>query len=352
MRRFLAIILGWVLLAPAGMAQSVEIDRPITVPLIKLEYPGNPPNIRMLYVKVLTLGQRAVNQPLLFDTGSVGVTIDCDVVLPAKLCSTEGIAVSRETEVNGITVTTRKIVARYGTYDEYGHLAFATLEFGSPLRPVKTDRPMPFLIRYKKVRRDTGEIVGGPLWPKGIFGISPVGSQADGHLKSVFDFLTFGAGVDRGYVVAPIGTQWRACTNEAADCPEVTSFEVGILDRVRSGFAARPMRASPSDHFWPLIDTCLTIDVDGTPNCLPTLFDTGNSTIVVGGDDRPPAAIGTLLTVDIPSVATWRITANYDPEIEFNATSDVHVIGIRYFEKNSLLIDLERDEVGFSLDLP
>src|SRR5690606_19026568 len=120
----------------------------------------------------------------------------------------------------------------------------------------------------------------------------------------------------------------------------VNSFEVGLLDKRRADFARRPLGASPSDHSWPFIDTCLTIDIDGTPKCLPTLFDTGNATIMVGGEDRPPAATGTLLTLDIPSVATWRIIANYEPEVEFDPTADIHLIGIRYFEENGLLIDL------------
>ena len=81
-------------------------DGPIPVSLIKLEYPGNPPNIRMLYIRLLRLGAKRVNQPLLFDTGSSGVTIDCKVALPRELCSPDGIRIDKDTEVNGIFVTT------------------------------------------------------------------------------------------------------------------------------------------------------------------------------------------------------------------------------------------------------
>ena len=84
----------------------------------------------MLYVRILSLGSRKINQPLLLDTGSSGMTIECRSVLPAELCSPDGINVTESRDFDGIVVTTQKVVMHYGTYDEYGNVASARVAFG------------------------------------------------------------------------------------------------------------------------------------------------------------------------------------------------------------------------------
>src|SRR5262245_11955245 len=113
-RRFAAGWLVGLVAIPPAVAEEAS--------LIKLEYPGNPPNIRMLFVRLLALGDRQVDVPLLFDTGSVGITVECESVLPARYCSTSGIKIDAPLELEGLTVTTRQAVAQYGTYDEYGNI--------------------------------------------------------------------------------------------------------------------------------------------------------------------------------------------------------------------------------------
>jgi hypothetical protein len=39
----------------------------------------------------------------------------------------------------------------------------------------------------------------------------------------------------------------------------------------------------------------------------------------------------------------------YQPEIEFVPQINHHVFGIRYFEENSLLFDLDTGEIGFRI---
>src|SRR5262245_1189166 len=277
---------GWrfaaALLALAATPGAEADDPPeLVAPLIKLEYPGNPPNIRMLYVRVLALGNRAVDVPLLFDTGSAGVTIVCEAVLPARYCSNDGIKIQEALELDGLTVTTQRIVSKYGTYDEYGNLAFARIRFGSEERSVTTTETVPLLIRYKEVRRATGEVVGGPLWPRGIFGISPVGAQADGALRSPVEAIEVPTGWHRGYRLSPIGTGWRSCTNEQGNCPEVAALYLGVNEAARSSFTLAKLGKVKSEHYRPFIETCVTwLD---HKVCRPAIYDTGNSTIMIAG---------------------------------------------------------------------
>ncbi|MER9868674.1 hypothetical protein NKJ35_16015 [Mesorhizobium sp. M0136] len=352
-RKFLvSILVIWGALLLNSLAIQAAEEVPLAVPLIKLEYPGNPPNIRMLYVKVLSIGNRKINQPLLLDTGSSGMTIDCASVLPRKLCSVEGIKITKDLELDGITVTTQKAVVNYGTYDEYGNVALARVTFGSRAASVSTEDSIPFLIRYKKVRRSTGEVVGGRLWPKGVFGISPIGGGGpDQMLKSPMDAVSPRNGLRKGYYLSPIGTDWRACSNEDANCPAVKALHIGISDSVKSEFNAEKWKTASDSYNFPTIGSCILLNEK--TSCRPTLYDTGNSTIVIA--DNPPKDssgsmdVGTRVAVKIAMLGEWKFDTSYGSELEFSPTIGHNIIGIRYFETNSLLVDLEAKEIGIRI---
>ena len=341
---FIALIVGTV--HPTHAAGS---DPPV-IPLIKLEYPGQPRNIRMLYVDLRALGERQIAQPLLFDTGSAGVTVECSVVLPEKLCSHAGIKIDKETVIDGITVTTQKIVSHYGTYDEYGNLAFARMTIGRKGQSVATSGPVPFLVRYKKVRRSTGEIVGGPLWPLGVFGVSPVGGQVSGKLQSPMAAFEVAPGLHRGFYLSPIGTKWRQCTNEERNCPIVDALHIGIPDALRKNFKLSKWVRASGRHNFPTVETCIALE--NLNICQPTLFDTGNSTVMIAGQSKRSKSslpIGTSLKVSGADFGTWRFNTTYRPEVELYPNLDTNIIGIRYFETNSLMFDLGTQEIGFRL---
>ncbi|AZO32522.1 hypothetical protein [Mesorhizobium sp. M1B.F.Ca.ET.045.04.1.1] len=342
----LALLIG-MLASHSLSAKAVEL--PLDVPLIKLEYPGNPPNIRMLYVKVLFLGKRKIDQPLLFDTGSSGMTIDCAAVLPALMCSEKGIKIQHNQELDGITVTTQKAVMHYGTYDEYGNIASARVTFGGPDSPASTEASIPFLIRYKEVRRSTGEIVGGPLWPKGTFGVSPVGGGGPNQLlKSPMDAVRVRAGLQRGFYFSPIGTEWKTCTNEEASCPEVQALHIGIPEGLKGTFKLKRWTRASERFNFPTVDSC--ISWGKRTSCRPTLYDTGNSTIMIA--EAPPARSnmsldsGVSVVVKTQGIDDWNFVTTYKPEVEFVPALAHNIMGIRYFETNSVLFDLDAKEIG------
>ncbi len=248
-------------------------------------------------------------------------------------------------------MTTRRIVSQYGTYDEYGNLAFARIRFGSEQHSVTTTETVPLLLRYKRVRRATGEIVGGPLWPKGIFGVSPVGTQAGGALRSPIEAIAAPAGWHRGYRLSPVGAAWRPCTNEQRNCPEVAALYLGVDDAARKSFTLAKLGQVKSDHYYPFVEACVKwLDQN---ICRPAIYDTGNSTIMIAGKAPggagPSLAIGTDVSVTGPDQRPWRFTTLYQPEVEFAPHMDIHLIGIRYFETNSLLVDLDTQEIGIRL---
>ncbi|UVC13654.1 hypothetical protein [Mesorhizobium onobrychidis] len=335
-----------------ALSSSSAQELPLNIPLIKLEYPGTPQNIRMLYINILFLGYRKIAQPLLFDTGSSGMTIDCTVVLPTKMCSEKGIKIKKTFELDGLTVTTQKTVMHYGTYDEYGNVASARVIFGSADSAASTAVSIPFLIRYKEVRRSTGEVVGGPLWPKGIFGVSPLGGGGPNQmLKSPLNSVSAGNGLRQGYFLSPIGTDWKVCTNEDLNCPQIDALHIGLSDSVKKDFKIKKWERASKNYNFPTTEAC--IFWGKKPICRPTLYDTGNSTIMVaGGPPKKPGLsldTGVNVTVTSPNHDEWRFTTTYKPEVEFVPQIEHHIIGVRYFETNSLLFDLESKEIGFRI---
>jgi hypothetical protein len=352
MRPFKSLLTALLAAIFVSQPASAEDAAPLNVPLIKLEYPGNPPHIRMLYMKILSVGNRKVEWPLLFDTGSSGMTIECATVLPAEMCSDAGIKIKKTVEIDGITVTTRKAVFHYGTYDEYGNVASARVTFGSASSAVSTDTSFSFLIRYKTVRRSTGEIVGGPLWPKGMFGVSPVGGDGpDQMLKSPLNGLTAGNGLRRGFFLSPIGAWWKICTNEESNCPQVYALHIGIPEDVKKKFNVKKWQRANKRYNFPTVESCIAWAKKSS--CKPTLYDTGNSTIMIAG--RPPTRnnpsldVGVDVKITSPNHADWSMATTYKPEVEFVPHIDHNIVGIRYFEENSLLFDLESKEIGFRI---
>jgi hypothetical protein len=319
---------------------------PQVLPLIKLEYPGKPKNVRMVYLRLIKMGDRTVDQPLVLDTGSPGITVDCALVLPAKMCSPDGVKIDKETVVDGITVTTQQHVAHYGTYDEYGNLAYAVVQMGSDNAPVVTQEPIAFLIRTKKVRRSDGKIVGGPLWPRGMIGISPIGTLDDaGNVHSPLDAVAVPAGLHRGYTIGALGKEWKICTIEDENCPEVPALSIGIDPDKGDGLKFIPIARASTRFEFPTFTACFSFGQ--ITSCKPTLFDTGNSTMVVGGSAGKPLKKG--VPVKVMAVQKWEFVTRYSPEVEFDEGLEHHIVGIRFFEENRLAVDLDEGRIGIAI---
>lgn len=338
-----AVLLAGLFQAGAAMA---ERSAPVALPLLKLEYPGQPENIRMVYLTLAGVGDREIGQPLLLDTGSSGMTVECEVILPADICTPDGIRIEAETVINGIRITTEKVVAHYGSYDEYGQVAFGTLRFGSPGAEVTTGGPVPFLIRTKKVRRSDGAVVGGPLWPKGLIGTSPLGGIGpDQLIISPLAAVPVPEGLNRGYTIGDLGSEWTTCTIEAQDCPSVPGLSFGVDPDDSAGWKFAPIGRGDRGYNFPTVAGCLKIG-DQT-HCKPTLFDTGNSTIVVAGVSGAPLRRGAEVT--LLTLGRWDFKTEYAPEVEFAPGLGHHILGIRFFEENRLSIDLDRNRIGLRI---
>lgn len=272
--------------------------------------------------------------------------MQCEVVLPEKMCGPDGVRIEEETTINGITVTPQQLVAHYGTYDEYGNLAWAVVRLGKAGSFVETSGPIAFVIRTKKVRRSDGQIVGGRLWPKGTIGISPLGSiDADGKVISPLAAIPIPDGLNRGYVIGGLGAEWKTCTIEDGTCPEVPALSIGVDPRLQDGWKFALLNRADRRFNFPTLTACLILGK--VTECKPALFDTGNSTIMVAGRSDKPLKKG--VAVKMASIGKWDFETRYSPEVEFVEGLEHHIIGIRFFEDNYLLVDADARRMGLSI---
>lgn len=335
--------LGMVLLAAflifGSSAADAQTAEPIRLPVIKQEYPGKPKNIRLIHVPLMKVGDKSVEVPLLLDTGSVGMSVDCEFVLPLELCSPEGVKIDHQINMDGIVVTPQKMEIHYGGTIQYGNLARAKVVIGDETGSVTTDEPISFMIRTKVVRRFDGKAVSGRLYPKGMMGISPIGQvDAKAEVRSPFESVSVPAGLHKGYSIGDLGMDWVTCATEDKTCPSIPALAIGVDPKDREGWKFTRIKAAEDRYNFPTIESCIVIE-DGKPNCLPTLFDTGNSTIFVGGVKSKPLKKGK--RVSVRTIVPWDFTTKYTPEVEFEQSLPHHVVGIRFFEENRLAVDLD-----------
>jgi hypothetical protein len=332
-----------------------DLDKAVTIPIIKQEYPGNPKNIDQLYINIISIGTKQVNTPIMIATGSAGMTTECETVLPRQLCSVNGIKIDKETTIDNIRITTNRAVADYGTYSDYGNIAFANVTIGSPMNAVSIAQPIPILIRYKMARRLTGQVVGGPLWPKGIFGIALATSEAQGQLTSPLLAVRTANGLDKGYIIGEVGDSWTTCVANKHSCPNVSALTVGLDSAHSDGFKKTKLDQTPTKIKLPLVPTC--IKWQDNEWCKPTLFDTGNSTVAIDdpGVSFKYKAVPTSESIKVtsPIVGQWDFKTRYSPEVEIIKQSDpmlnFFTLGMRFFEKNKLLVDYDTSELGVEM---
>jgi hypothetical protein len=317
------------------------------LPLVKLSHPAAG---HRLYIKLLGLGQRKVDVPLLFDTGSAGVSVDCRAVLGPKLCTENGVTADKELLVDGIRITTQKISNRFEKVIEHGQLAYAQVSFGSPANLVSTSKEIPFFLRYKEEDRQTGKTTH--TTHMGVFGVSPIDASTQGEfLKSPLSSVEVGPGLLKGFYLSPIGTNWVACSHKKNNCPLAMSLHLGIDENIKKDFSLTEIKRLSNRYPFPTVEACVAFQKQKV--CKQTLFDTGATKTIISKKPRTNREtflrVGESVTVSAPIVGEWKFQIKSNAEFELTDLIDFNLIGVRYFEKNSLLFDFEKGQIGFRM---
>jgi hypothetical protein len=346
-----------------------------------------------LFVMVTAVGTAAVNMPLAFDTGSAGITLYAPDIFPASMVGAGGfVFASGQTSMvyQGITVTIQSGTRRFGSTatgrTQTGNLGFAQVTFGDSGGTLRT-ASMPVFLYYLITDNSTGQPVPVPH-QRGWFGVNdapnlititgsiePVtgypacasGTEGSCYVVSALKYLSYGAGVNAGFMLKPAALQ--ACDIAVAgDCAPTPMLTVGLTDAVKSGFSTVNLNCPPSNYLGPDMIDGYAVCQAGIPNTTVTvsgsaagmlagtvLFDSGTPSMVLnvpaGAVFPPSVPSGNTVLVLTPSGFTFSYTAGAGSQVtntlvQQNSTAE-SIIGIGYFTTNSFFVDFTAGTEGW-----
>jgi hypothetical protein len=365
------------------------IQQPTTINL----YPSDSGN--RLFVMVTALGGQAINMPLIFDTGSAGITLYAPAIgFPSSMLNASGFVFPSGQSTmtyNGITVTnqsgTRSYGGRGGTV-EVGNIGYTQVTFGDAAGELTTEY-MPVLLYYSVTQNSVPLTVleqqGLGLYD-GLFGVNTeadpitVGSVAPGandavcspgttgpcYTVSVLKYFQYGHGVDAGFLMTPAPLQPCNIT-VAGDCPPIPALTVGLTAWMQSDFSEVTLACPPAGYLGPqTINGDLvcqkaipgtTVALTGVPNGTLTgnvLFDSGTPEMILYPPNSTfPTSVrpGTPVVVTTPSRFAYTYAANESQTtsttVNVNVNNDQTHIGVAYFTTNSFLIDYTTNTEGW-----
>jgi len=334
--------------APKPITNTVVDAKPVTFGLI--EY-GTGTDSR-IFIPITQVGTKTVNYPLVFDTGSTGLTLDATDILPPSMITSSGIQITGDSVVvNGITVTSQTSTMSYGDANaptvEYGNLAYAAFTVGDNNGNVVIKR-IPFFLYYKILDGTKTQL---PAHSADIFGVGPGFSFTNSAIASPLSFYVPGTGLTSGFKLGLLNS---------ADFNSSGTYVAGLLtiglttaDRFSSGFIMHQLGYSTSGGYSP--DIPATITYEGTSTAAEVLFDTGTPSITII-EDKSANSIG-----NVPPNSVVTVTTNKGFTFQYTVTSlnnltavenpnqsgDFRsIFSINFFTQNEFLTDYTNNQIG------
>ena len=355
-------------------------------------YPVSSASGNRLYVMVTSVGSTAVNMPLIFDTGSAGITLYAPAIFPSSMVSSSGFtfpAGATSISYGGITVTNQQGTRAYGGTSgttQVGNIGYATVTFGDS-SGVLTTSTMPVFLYYSILQTATGQ-PASPVPQQGIFGVNSVtnvitvagstepaagdpacSQQSSGTCRvvSVLKYVQYAQGIDAGFMVSPAALQSCDITT-TGNCTPQPMLTVGLNSTLEAGFSTVNLTCPPpantyvgpsSMDGYPVCLAAIpgtTLAVSGLANGTLTgevIFDSGTPFMVVSVPAGVgfPASIpgGTDVLVTTPSGFTYSYiaaTGATNTVVEANSTA-ASIVGVAYFTTNSLFVDFTTSTEGW-----
>ncbi|RYE19583.1 MAG: hypothetical protein EOP42_28830 [Sphingobacteriaceae bacterium] len=310
---------------------------------------------KRVFIPITKVGTQTVSYYGIFDTGSTGLTLDADGILPASMITSSGFVFSGDSiNINGITVTSKQAVISYGdltnTVKEYGNLAYAPVTIGDANGNITTKR-IPFFLYYKVVNSTTG--VQYAAHSSDVFGVGPGTSYANSAIASPLSYFDLSTGVTSGFRLAMLNS-----ANFTSTGPYVGSLlSIGLTPAdlaTLGGFILHPLTYANTGGYSPNISA--TITYSGKSVAAQVLFDTGTPSISVienkletNGLGSLPANSAVTITTNkgfvysYTTTSTSNLTAIQNPNISGDYRT---IFSIDFFTKNEYLTDYTNHRIG------
>jgi hypothetical protein len=255
-------------------SQNTVVATPTTLGL----YEADSGEYKELEIAVSQIGTQTVDYGLVFDTGSGGMVIDANGILPASMIGSNGFNFTTDsTTVNGITITNQTTELEYGVDNNtltkvYGNLAYAAVTIGDQNGSVVIKR-LPFFLYYKAEEGN-----GTVLLPHyfDTFGVSKeyITFSGSAFITSPFSYFDPGNGLTRGFKMAQLNS--ANFTYDGNYVPGAVTLGLTTDDlSSSSGFIMSPMFYYAGEGYDPILST--TVTYGGKSVSTQALFDTGTS---------------------------------------------------------------------------
>jgi len=375
--------------APAVKPVIGPIEQPVVINL----YPSqSATSVARLVVMATSVGTAPVSMPLIFDTGSAGVTLYAPSIFPSSMVTAAGFVFpSGQTSItyNGITVTKQQGTRTYGSTNlraQNGNIGYAQLTFGDADGQLTTT-VMPIFLYFSITDVTTGQAIEVSSFQQGIFGVAGTGGTIvlpgsveppDGfpacasgtnsscYVVSALKYLQYGDAVSAGFMLSPAPIQTCDITLAGSCAPEPI-LTIGLSTALKAGFSTVSLPCPPSGYVGPA-------SIAGYPVCQKTVddttvmvsggavgtiisgavFDTGTANMQIAaptGSSFPSSVpVGSSVLVTTSSGFTYGyVSTSSDPlatfvNVDFSGST---VIGIGYFTTNSFFIDFSSGTEGW-----
>jgi hypothetical protein len=320
-------------------------------------YEADSGEYKQLIIGIEKVGTQTVKDYEVFDTGSGGMVIDADGILPASMITNNGFVFAGDsTVVNGVTVTKYTLTLTYGANDStlnrvHGNLAYAPVTIGDANGTVVIKR-LPFFIYYEAV---SGKGKKLPPHDFDTFGVSSeyIVFSDNKHISSPFSYFDPGTGLVKGFKLAALGTSNFSIGGTYV--PGLVTLGLTSADlSSSSGFVLNQLLFYPDAGYLPTLPS--TVTYNGSSFNTDVLFDTGT-----GGynyiEDPKISVFETLVPSGSPlsivtnSGFTWDYTtakSEYLTYLESPSLSGAQfsVLSIESFITNEYLLDYTDNKLG------
>ncbi len=363
LKSFLFITGSFLLLTIASCKKEKSAATPAVATPMKLglyEFGSNATyNFRQLQINVSKIGTQAVSYGLVFDTGSGGMVIDAQGILPTSMITSSGFTFTGDsTVVNGITVTSQKQIVQYGDSDSsstkvYGNLAYAPVTIGDVNGNIVIKR-LPFFIYYKAVDAKGNKQSAHEFDVMGVLDQYDVTFANNAYITSPFTFFDPGTGLTKGFKIAVLGTSNFSNNGYATFVPGVLTLGLTSSDlSSSSGFVMNQLSFYQGAGYLPYLPA--TVTYGSKTSTTYVLFDSGtdpynfiedktvSSTSLLPINTAITAATGTGFTYSYTTTSTESPTYIENPG---TGGSNFAIFGMQYFLTNEYMLDYTNHKLG------
>lgn len=317
---------------------------------------------KQFFVPVFKVGNLTIDNYMLFDTGSGGLVLDADGVLPASMITSTGFKFTGDSVVvNGITITNQTSTITYGadcsTANDtvYGNLAYAPVTIGDGNGNLTVKR-LPFFLYYVATNS------AGTAYPTHYFDIFGVNNEYDFtfsngvNITSPFAYYDPGSNLTSGFKIAKLGPPYTYDSSVGANYVS-GAVTVGLTAAdlsSSSGFVTIPISTYSTFGYVPFVYASITYNTSSFTS--QVVFDSGTAGYSYLQDPNFTGSTPALAANSKVNVATaagfdysYLVTAtdnNTYVENPNTSCSNVSIISIEYFLNNEYLWNFKDHILG------